>query len=141
MSISNHAYTIVHTSGYHPHAQAQQCLIHVEDEISATFELIKIVQKADKHKWTLLVAPAQVPNKALLSSCVQNIERLMVMRPWQLKNAEQTLKTALANGNFSAVVLWPEQVEHEVVEQLLSQPQLTQTSLYAMCWQQAEINA
>ena len=88
-------------------SQSQLNLIHVADEVSATFELLKLLRHSNKQKgWTLLLAPDHVPSKTLLDTCSIDTSKLLVIRQKHLINLEYVLNSALTNGNFSAVVMW-----------------------------------
>ena len=82
-------------------------LIQIEDEISATFELLKVLHHYNnQNAWTLLIAPDHVPSKALLDSCSIDTSKLLVIRQKHLVNLEYVLNSALHNGNFAAVITW-----------------------------------
>ncbi|MEL0638991.1 SulA-like leucine-rich domain-containing protein [Pseudoalteromonas aliena] len=94
-------------------------LIKIEDEISATFELLKILHNYNSsNAWTLLIAPDHVPSKALLDSCSINTSKLLVIRQKHLVNLEYVLSSALHNGNFAAVVTWTDIVNNKLFTNL-----------------------
>ena len=87
-------------------------VIQIEDEISATFELLKVLHHYNsQNAWTLLIAPDHVPSKALLDSCSIDTSKLLVIRQKHLVNLEYVLNSALHNGNFAAVITWTDIVK------------------------------
>jgi len=89
-------------------------LIKVEDEISATFEMLKVLhQYNSSNAWTLLIAPDHVPSKALLDSCSIDTSKLLVIRQKHLVNLEYVLNSALYNGNFAAIITWTDIVNEQ----------------------------
>lgn len=94
-------------------------LIQIEDEISATFELLKVLHHYNnKNAWTLLIAPDHVPSKALLDSCSIDTSKLLVIRQKHLVNLEYVLNSALHNGNFAAVITWTDIVKNNQIANL-----------------------
>ncbi|GAB0112449.1 SulA-like leucine-rich domain-containing protein [Pseudoalteromonas distincta] len=106
-------------------------LIKIEDEISATFELLKILHNYNSsNAWTLLIAPDHVPSKALLDSCSINTSKLLMIRQKHLVNLEYVLSSALHNGNFAAVVTWTDIVNNKLLTNLSLDLSKTTTKLY-----------
>ena len=100
-------------------------LVEVDDDISATFELLKILHQFNQQPgWTLLIAPDAVPSKSLLDSCSIDKSKLLVIRQKHLSNLEYVLNSALYNGNFSAVITWTNMLSAEQLNQLAQQPAL-----------------
>lgn len=100
-------------------------LVEVDDDISATFELLKILHQFNQQPgWTLLIAPDAVPSKSLLDSCSIDKSKLLVIRQKHLSNLEYVLNSALYNGNFSAVITWTNMLSVEQLNQLAQQPAL-----------------
>ena len=106
-------------------------LIQIEDEISATFELLKVLhQYNSSNAWTLLIAPDHVPSKALLDSCSIDTSKLLVIRQKHLVNLEYVLNSALHNGNFAAVITWTDIVNNQLLTNLSFDLSKTNTKLY-----------
>jgi cell division inhibitor SulA len=94
-------------------------LIQIEDEISATFELLKVLHHYNsQNAWTLLIAPDHVPSKALLDSCSIDTSKLLVIRQKHLVNLEYVLSSALHNGNFAAVITWTDIVNNHQLDSM-----------------------
>ncbi|KPZ52147.1 SulA-like leucine-rich domain-containing protein [Pseudoalteromonas sp. P1-25] len=100
--------TVRNVKSYQQHDENELVnLIKVEDEISATFEMLKVLhQYNSSNAWTLLIAPDHVPSKALLDSCSIDTSKLLVIRQKHLVNLEYVLNSALHNGNFAAIITW-----------------------------------
>jgi len=106
-------------------------LIQIEDEISATFELLKVLHQYNSlNAWTLLIAPDHVPSKALLDSCSIDTSKLLVIRQKHLVNLEYVLSSALHNGNFAAVITWTDIINDQQLTQLSLNLSTTNTKLY-----------
>ncbi|WP_404340444.1 SulA-like leucine-rich domain-containing protein [Pseudoalteromonas mariniglutinosa] len=94
-------------------------VIQIEDEISATFELLKVLHHYNnQNAWTLLIAPDHVPSKALLDSCSIDTSKLLVIRQKHLVNLEYVLSSALHNGNFAAVITWTDIVKDKQISEM-----------------------
>ncbi|MFC3032360.1 SulA-like leucine-rich domain-containing protein [Pseudoalteromonas fenneropenaei] len=94
-------------------------VIHTEDEISASLELLKVLHSCNqKQGWTLLIAPDNVPNKAMLQSCSIDSSKLLVIRQKHLVNLPYVLNSALHNGNFAAVITWTDIVSPSQLDAL-----------------------
>jgi len=106
-------------------------LIQIEDEISATFELLKVLHHYNsQNAWTLLIAPDHVPSKALLDSCSIDTSKLLVIRQKHLVNLEYVLNSALHNGNFAAVITWTDIVKDNQLADLSINLEHTSAKLY-----------
>jgi len=106
-------------------------LIQIEDEISATFELLKVLHQYNNlNAWTLLIAPDHVPSKALLDSCSIDTSKLLVIRQKHLVDLEYVLNSALHNGNFAAVITWTDIVNNQLLTSLTLDLNKTRTKLY-----------
>ncbi len=106
-------------------------LIQIEDEISATFELLKVLHHYNsQNAWTLLIAPDHVPSKALLDSCSIDTSKLLVIRQKHLVNLEYVLNSALHNGNFAAVITWTDIVKDNQLADLSINLEQASAKLY-----------
>ncbi|MCK8093857.1 SulA-like leucine-rich domain-containing protein [Pseudoalteromonas sp. 1CM17D] len=107
--------TVRTVKSYQQHNESESVnLIKVEDEISATFEMLKVLhQYNSSNAWTLLIAPDHVPSKALLDSCSIDTSKLLVIRQKHLVNLEYVLNSALHNGNFAAIITWTDIVSEQ----------------------------
>ncbi|PAJ75642.1 hypothetical protein CJF42_03880 [Pseudoalteromonas sp. NBT06-2] len=116
-------------------------LIEIEDEISATFELMKILHQYNSQSgWTLLIAPDQVPSKSLLDSCSIDKSKLLVIRKKHLSNLDYVLNSALNNGNFSAVITWTNMLTEYQLDLLAKTKISSNTNLYCFNDQKRTIN-
>ncbi len=121
--------------------QATHHLIEIEDEITATFELIKILHLYNaQNSWTLLIAPDHVPSKSLLDSCSINKEKLLVIRQKHLSNFDYVLNSALNNGNFSAVITWTNMLNQKQLQLIANKYQTTNTHLYCFVEKLTQLN-
>ncbi|PCK31292.1 hypothetical protein [Pseudoalteromonas piscicida] len=108
--------------------------VHVEDEIVASLELLKVLHKCQhKHGWTLLIAPDNVPNKSLLESNSVDASKLLVIRQKHIYDLEYVLKSAIINGNFAAVVLWTDIANVEGINKM----ELPVSDVAIHCFQRA----
>jgi cell division inhibitor SulA len=106
-------------------------VIQIEDEISATFELLKVLHHYNnQNAWTLLIAPDHVPSKALLDSCSIDTTKLLVIRQKHLVNLEYVLNSALHNGNFAAVITWTDIVKDNQLANLSINLEQASAKLY-----------
>lgn len=106
-------------------------VIQIEDEISATFELLKVLHLYNNlNAWTLLIAPDHVPSKALLESCSIDKSKLLVIRQKHLVNLDYVLNSALHNGNFAAVITWTDIINNRQLDMLSLNLSKTTTKLY-----------
>lgn len=106
-------------------------LVQIEDDISATLKLLKVLHKYNSlNAWTLLIAPDNVPSKSLLDSCSIDTSKLLVIRQKHLVNIDYVLNAALHNGNFAAVITWTNMVGSELLTSLSLDLYKTSTKLY-----------
>ena len=114
-------------------------VVQIEDEISATFELLKVLHQYNSlNAWTLLIAPDHVPSKALLDSCSIDTSKLLVIRQKHLVNIEYVLSSALHNGNFAAVITWTDIINNQQLSQLSLNLSHTRTKLYCFSKKSAQ---
>ena len=117
-------------------------LIEIEDDISATFELMKILHQYNSQSgWTLLIAPDQVPSKSLLDSCSIDKSKLLVIRQKHLSNLDYVLNSALNNGNFSAVITWTNMLNDYKLDLLTKAKISSNTNLYCFSDKKQTINS
>ncbi|TMP32330.1 SulA-like leucine-rich domain-containing protein [Pseudoalteromonas rubra] len=89
-------------------------LVYAEDDIVSSLELLKILYRCNSlHKWTLLIAPDNIPSKALLDTSSIDSSKLLVLRQRHLINLEYVINSALCKGNFAAVVTWTDIVSEQ----------------------------
>lgn len=82
-------------------------MIKTDDELSESFELIKILRLYQQtNRWTLLIAPQNIPDKALLDCCSVDMDRVLVVREKQIDSVLATIENALSHATCSAVVAW-----------------------------------
>lgn len=106
-------------------------VVQIEDEISATFELLKVLHQYNNiNAWTLLIAPDHVPSKTLLDSCSIDTSKLLVIRQKHLLNLEYVLNSALQNGNFAAIITWTNIINDKQLSELSVNLNNTNTKLY-----------
>ena len=106
-------------------------VINVEDDISASFELLKILHTHNLTSgWTLLLAPDLIPSKSFLDSCSIDTGKLLVIRQKHLSNLDYVLNAALNNGNFSAVVAYTDIVEASQLSSIIEKASCNKTALY-----------
>ncbi|RJE75895.1 hypothetical protein CWB96_19710 [Pseudoalteromonas citrea] len=87
--------------------RANVTLVRTADDINANLELLKIIHLCNKrHGWTLLIAPENIPNKAVLDSCSIDSSKLLVIRQKHISDLQYVLNAALSNGNFAAIITW-----------------------------------
>lgn len=111
--------TVTQVKSYHSTSENQIELIFTEDEISASLELLKVLHNCNqKHGWTLLIAPDNVPNKSMLQSCSIDSSKLLVIRQKHLVNLPYVLNSALNNGNFAAVITWTDIIKPNMLDSL-----------------------
>ncbi len=88
--------------------------VATEDSLSESFELIKIL-RSHQHtgRWTVLIAPQNIPDKALLQCCSVDMGQVLVVHPRQTTDLLATLENALSQSTCSAVVAWADQLPKE----------------------------
>ncbi len=115
-------------------------LVEVEDDISASFELLKLLHNTSQQPgWTLLLAPDAVPTKTVLNSCAIDPSKLLVIRQRHLCNIKHVVKSALLNGNFSALIAWQGILSNPQLEALEQYVETSQAQFY--CFTQANNNS
>ncbi|MFY8273277.1 SulA-like leucine-rich domain-containing protein [Pseudoalteromonas sp. SSDWG2] len=126
-----HTAAIRHVKSY-TEANAEPInIVQTEDEISASFELLKIIHRYNKSKgWTLLVAPDHIPSRDLLDSCSIDTNKLLVIRRKHIVDVEYVLNCALQNGRYSAVVTWTDIVDEQQLESMQLNTQNAKAQLY-----------
>ncbi|CCQ12356.1 putative orphan protein [Pseudoalteromonas luteoviolacea B = ATCC 29581] len=111
--------SVTNVKSYRDENTANVQLIYTSDEISAGLELLKVLHSCNqKHGWTLLIAPDNVPNKAMLQSCSIDSSKLLVIRQKHLVNLPYVLNSALKNGNFAAVITWTDILDEKQLADL-----------------------
>ncbi|MDK1311286.1 SulA-like leucine-rich domain-containing protein [Pseudoalteromonas ardens] len=106
-------------------------LVYAEDDIVSSLELLKILYRCNSlHRWTLLIAPDNIPGKALLDNSSIDSSKLLVLRQRHLINLEYVINSALCKGNFAAVITWTDIVS----EQQLSQFKLVDSDTEIFCF-------
>lgn len=90
-----------------------------DDSLSESFELIKIL-RSHQHsgRWTVLIAPQNIPDKALLNCCSVDMGQVLVVHAKQTQDVLATVENALRQSTCSAVVAWCDQLPIERVKQI-----------------------
>ena len=89
--------------------------VSAEDKLSEAFELIKILrQHQQSNRWTLLIAPQNIPDKALLDCCSVDMNHVLVVREKQITSVMATIESALLGSTCSAIVAWGEQWDKNI---------------------------
>lgn len=108
-------------------------IIEVEDDISASCELLKILLKHNQQQnWTLLLAPDLVPSKDLLDSCSIDRSKLLVIRERHLTDTAHILKSALSNGNFGAIIGYTNILRAQMLDKLSFEITNSGTKVYSL---------
>jgi cell division inhibitor SulA len=82
-------------------------IVRTVDDINANLELLKIIHLCNKkHGWILLIAPENIPNKAVLESCSIDSSKLIVIKQKHISDLQYVLNAALSHGNFAAIITW-----------------------------------
>ncbi|MCG7533573.1 SulA-like leucine-rich domain-containing protein [Pseudoalteromonas sp. OOF1S-7] len=106
-------------------------LVYAEDDIVSSLELLKILYRCNSlHRWTLLIAPDNIPSKALLDTRSIDSSKLLVLRQRHLINLEYVINSALCKGNFAAVITWTD----IVTEQQLARFKLIDSDTELFCF-------
>ena len=81
--------------------------LDAQDELTRSFELIKVLRQhqADR-RWTLLIAPSHIPDKALLECCSVDMSHVLIVREKQISSMFKTIETALKCNTCCAIVAW-----------------------------------
>ncbi|WP_105212944.1 hypothetical protein [Pseudoalteromonas sp. T1lg22] len=126
-----HTAAVRHVKSYQQENPAAINLVHTEDEISASFELLKIIHRYNSSNgWTLLVAPDHIPSRDLLDSCSIDTSKLLVIRRKHIVDCEYMLNCALQNGRFAAIVTWTDIVTLEQLEAMQLNTHQAKAQLY-----------
>ncbi len=103
------------------------------DEILTHFELIKIIKRYEHcHGWTLLIAPDHLPNKDIMEKCSVNMSKVLIVHKKYCRDVINAANKALKYDNFSALVLWNDEVDAEQIEQVRKTAQENATALYIL---------
>ncbi|MEO2279157.1 hypothetical protein [Pseudoalteromonas pernae] len=114
-----HTAAIRHVKSYKQDNPAAINIVQTEDEISASFELLKIVHRYNKSNgWTLLIAPDHIPSRDLLDSCSIDTNKLLVIRRKHIVDVEYVLNCALQNGRYCAIITWTDIVNQHQLEKM-----------------------
>lgn len=107
-----------------------------QDELTRSFELIKVLRQhqADK-RWTLLIAPSHIPDKALLDCCSVDMRHVLIVREKQITSMSKTIEKALNCRTCSAIVAWcsewHKQLSNVQLQQLSKLADAAQCHVYA----------
>ncbi len=106
-SITTHSQTI----GSYQQSLGQYIhFVSAVDKLSEAFELIKILrQHQHSNRWTLLIAPQNIPDKALLDCCSVDMNHVLVVHEKQITSIMATIENALLGSTCSAIVAWGNQ--------------------------------
>ena len=122
---------IRHVKSYQQDNPAAINIVQTEDEISASFELLKIVHRYNQSNgWTLLIAPDHIPSRDLLESCSVNTEKLLVIRRKHIVDVEYVLNCALQNGRYAAIISWTDIVDQQQLERMQLNTHHAKAQLY-----------
>lgn len=117
--------------------------LDAQDELSRSFELIKVLRQHQANKrWTLLIAPSHIPDKALLDCCSVDMKHVLIVREKQITSMSKTIETALSCNTCCAIVAWcsqwHEQLSAQQLQQLSQLADDTQCHVYAFEKQQTK---
>lgn len=102
------------------------------DELTASFELIKILQQfTHTNRWTLLIAPEHIPDKTLLDCCSIDMERVLVVHEKQISNTLATIENALSHATCSAVIAWCGNIKQNKLAAINQLAEQSQCHFYA----------
>lgn len=94
-------------------------LVTTQDSLSESFELIKILRSHQySGRWTVLIAPQNIPDKALLQCCSVDMGKVLVVHARQNTDVLATVENALSQSTCSAVVAWSELLPQQNFKQL-----------------------
>ena len=121
-------YATQHALGVLNHQVAQYWhFLDGQDELTRSFELIKVLRQHQTDKrWTLLIAPSHIPDKALLDCCSVDMSHVLLVREKQIASMSDTIEKALNASTCCAIVAWCNQWHEQ-----LPQPQLQHLSQLA----------
>ena len=107
-------------------------MIKTDDELSESFELIKILRLYQQsNRWTLLIAPQNIPDKALLDCCSVDMDRVLVVREKQISSVLATIENALSPATCSAVVAWCNNINSTKMAQINQLAEKSECHFYA----------
>jgi cell division inhibitor SulA len=113
----------------------QQTYSHVvktEDTLSANFELIKILRSFHQSgRWTLLIAPENIPDKTLLNCCSVDMDNVLVVHEKRINSVMATIENALSQATCSAVVAWCDNISGNKMRQINELAERAQCHFYA----------
>ncbi|TMO44433.1 hypothetical protein CWC24_14175 [Pseudoalteromonas ruthenica] len=130
-AIMLHTASVRHVKSYQQDNPNVINIVKTEDEISATFEMLKIVHRYNQNNgWTLLVAPDNVPSRHLLDACSIDTNKLLVIRAKHVVDMEYMLNCALQNGRFAAVITWTDILKQQQLVALQLNTHQAKAQLY-----------
>lgn len=89
--------------------------LQAQDELSRSFELIKVLRQHQQNKrWTLLIAPEHIPDKALLECCSVDMSHVLIVREKQISSIMEAIETALNCNTCCAIVAWCEKWHNQI---------------------------
>lgn len=92
--------------------------IHTQDSLSESFELIKVLRNHQQSgRWTVLIAPQNIPDKALLTCCSVDMSRVLVVHTKHDVDVSNTIANALSQSTCSAVVAWTSQISNAKLQE------------------------
>jgi cell division inhibitor SulA len=116
-------------------------LVTTEDTLSANFELIKILRSFEQSvRWTLLIAPQNIPDKALLNCCSVDMGKVLVVHEKRISSVMATIENALSQATCSAVVAWCEDISASKMIHINELAQKSQCHFYAFNKQNTNTN-
>lgn len=99
--------------------------ISAEDKLSESFELIKIIkQHQHSNRWILMIAPQNIPDKALLDCCSVEMNHVLVIREKQITSILATIENALLHSTCSAIIAWSGHWQNQLSQRKLEHIQL-----------------
>lgn len=110
--------------------------LDAQDELTRSFELIKVLRQHQNDKrWTLLIAPSHIPDKALLDCCSVDMSHVLIVREKQIASMSKTIEKALSCNTCCAIVAWcsqwHKQLNHVQLQQLSQLADSAQCHVYA----------
>ena len=106
-------------------------VVKTDDELSAMFELIKVLRRhGDADGWTLLLAPEQVPGKAVLDCFDVDKHKVMVVHDKQIVDLYSTVEQAMIHSTCAAVVAWSDDLSPRALGGISEFAQRSQCHFY-----------
>jgi cell division inhibitor SulA len=122
----------VATSYQNKTSQVYSHLVETDDSLSANFELIKILRQHQlSNRWTVLIAPENIPDKALLNCCSVDLGRVLVVHEKQISSVLATIENALSQSTCSAVIAWCDAISSTKLAQINQLAEQSQCCFYA----------